>query len=274
MVVERLTDGVRITFSTPASPYLFCGMVLLVVVVGLFICFSALLVRDGWNFSDLQVFAAVVMAGLFCTGCFAAASVFIRERAVVIARTETLTIFRVGYLLRRRWEWHRSQIRGITDWHGLRVVTDQRAATFFPRQRRNELFWLKDMLVRIMELPATPPPVAEELSVEILGPRPLAPGRGYLLVSPGSLILRYEWCEQPNFEFFNLAYFSLKHLCRMCLWGIRPLSHADIICKIDEYNSALVQVNSAYPAALVQFRCADKEALESALARFWGGADE
>jgi uncharacterized protein (TIGR03067 family) len=174
-----------------------------------------------------------------------------------------------------RWEWGLHEIGLIGLCPGLRIVGEQTLTLLHDCG--------EDGLKRVARLlqqavadnagrpPAEVAPRPGELEVE-LADRPEHPPTRWLLdVRPGVLALRPDFLTTPRYTFFAAGARSPGVWWRAWRRCEQPVTPVDLSCRVEEDGSACVRIAGPGRATLY-FWCADKGALQHALARFWGAA--
>jgi hypothetical protein len=176
-------------------------------------------------------------------------------------------------------EWGLNQIVLIRVYRGLSVVTADHTARVLSEREPGEVNWIATLLQQAVVanqgvVPALVPKRPGELAVSFSRRPQLLPLAGFLRVRPGELAVRYGFLETPLYEFFAAPAWTAAVLWRSCVGRAYPLSAEDITCRIDDEGTACLQIGrSAWPQISLSVWCEDREALESALAQFWGAGE-
>ena len=189
-------------------------------------------------------------------------------------------VVEVSWTLRpRRWEWGLHQITAVRVVKGVRIDSADRSVTVLADREQAALTWVTWVLNRaLISDPGEPPgevlPQRGELEVTFASRPGLPPARGFLRSGPGELAVRHDFLKAPQYEFFAAAAWTPAVVWRAWRSGAYPLAPVDVSCRVEADGTAAVQVErSSWPRVALVVWCDDKEALVTALARFWGARE-
>jgi hypothetical protein len=184
----------------------------------------------------------------------------------------------------RHWEWGLHQVTLIQVQHGLyraklRIASAEGSREVLSNRDAQEVDWIAPLLQRAVaandgavpaEIPARPGEVEAALTSQAEQPAT----RGYFRAGPGALAVRFSFLEAPLHEFFAAPTWNLSVWWRSRLGQAVPLGTADISCRVDEDGTAFLEIaGTSRPKVSLFLWCDDKEALQTALARFWGAKE-
>jgi hypothetical protein len=189
-------------------------------------------------------------------------------------------VVEVSWTLRpRRWEWGLHQVTAVRVAKGVRIDSADGSVTILADRQQATLTWVTWVLNRALAAaPAEPSgevlPQPGELEVTFATRPGLPPARGFLRCGPGEWTLRYDFLKTPQYEFFAAPGWSPAAVWRAWRTGACPLAPTDVSCRVEADGTAAVQVErSSWPRVALVVWCDDKEALVTALARFWGARE-
>lgn len=217
------------------------------------------------------IFSGTVFALLIFAGCNAW-----YRRIVLTVTGDRLELRIVNLLFSSSSRWDRGALRWITAWQGFRVVADDRNLVLHITDRTGRLDWVAEYLRERLRLPRQLEAQPDEIELYFTVERNQAPDRGFLLAQPGRLALRFDFIGMYVFELLRHGG-PARYAFPACLEGGRfVLRPEDVRCTIDAEGLANLEIHRG--AGRREFWliawCADKDALESALGRFWGAAHD
>jgi hypothetical protein len=266
-------DGDRARISFPPEPAWLCFPVF---AAGLcLIAFAVLAGVAAWHLGArplalLLPCPLLFAAALFLTWWWATGrthtELTVEGGRLLVAVTATLRPW--------RWESGLHEVTLLAIFPGLRIVSTDQALTLWVGDSEAELRWVAAVLQRALgdnagRPPAEVGPRPGELEVLFTARADQPPVRGFVRVARGELALRPDFLTTPRFTFFAAPAWTPAVLWRAWRHREHPLAPPDLACRVDQDGTACVRIVG--PATLYLW-CDHKDALEEALARFWGAA--
>jgi len=196
-----------------------------------------------------------------------------RHPTTVLLTADRLAISTAGWGWTDRAVWQRSEHLHILADDGLVVSAAGRVTRVYRGLRKQDLRWLAEVIVQVLDLPGCSESRDDELPVHYNHGAHEACMYGFLHAEPGCLRLRYFLLDQPDYVFRFKGPIPGLELVGRNLTSL-PLERHDVMGSFDETGGAIMQVMVSWWQVPLTIWCNDKEALLSALARFWGAAKE
>lgn len=244
----------------------------------------------------LVAFFGVVLLGVLMWGLFRLLARY-GQTAEVRVTADALDV-EVRGLTPSSHRWRRDELAAVGAWGGLRVVTTAgHKVALLPGRPWDEVRWLAQVLGAVLGVPDRLPPGAGELAVTFAGSFWPSAVPGLLRVEKGRMTLRHPLAPQPFLTFRAAAEGDVKDVKSV------PLTPQDVTGRVEEDGGRLEiarplsleagqalrkkdAVNVPLAAFFNQHKggenenfhlsiwCADKDAVQEALARFWGAHAE
>jgi hypothetical protein len=196
-----------------------------------------------------------------------------RQPTTVLLTADRLAISTTGWGWSDRAVWQRSEDLHILAGATLVVSAANRTTRTYRGLRKQDLRWLAEVIVQVLELSGCTKRGDGELPIRYNHGAHESWMDGFLYAEPGCLELRYFLLDQPDYVFRFKGPIPSLELVGRNLTSL-PLERHDVMCSGDEAGGATMQLMVSWWQVPLTVWCDDKDALHSALARFWGAAEE
>jgi hypothetical protein len=195
---------------------------------------------------------------------------------VLVVRADELHLALVSLVYAQRRHWQRDELRWIAAWEGLRIIAPPRSLVMKLRDDADRCDWLAEYLRAALQLPRQLDALPDEIEVYFTTEPARPPDRGFLLARQGRFAFRYDFVGIYVYELVRHDHPEGFHFPPILEGRQYRIDHEDVRCKVDDDD--LVQLEIQCGSGRREFWltawCADKDALEAALARFRGAREE